>query len=485
MLALALVAGEAVGFAFARVSPVWPWGGGILSLAALVAWGWRLPHVSIPLVFVFGVVMAARTECHRVETLEGHWLSAMGKDVPMLELAVEGGVEERELRKRGQVVRFLSHLGPTPLKVTLPREKLTRLPANGEIWRCRGWVSRALGANGRYSRRGFWGKDGERVIGAESGRLDRARAEFSRLGDRCALKARIGLGWCPELAALNQAILLGRRTDIPHARREVFVAAGTVHVFAISGLHVMFIAWMLSNVLAIVGVPIWMRGALVVPAIVTYTLATGAKPSAVRATMMAGIYLFSMAVERKGDMLTAWAVTALVVYGLSPERIYDTGCTLSFAVMLGIVVWIRWSRHAAPKFLREGGIGSFGVSLAAWAAGVPIAAHVFGRFTPGGVVANLAVLRLAPFTVAFGMLGIVVGFIYEPVAAIFNNLAAIGTFMMTVVSALVAGLPMSSFEIQPWTISSCMAWYITICGVAFIIGHVYTRCRMYWWRTKT
>lgn len=481
-LALVLVAGEVAGFAFGRMAPAWPWGMGVVAMAALAAWGWRMPHVLVPLVFALGMVAAARVEHARSEALERHWRSAVDGKAPVLDLVVEGRAEERTLRKRGRVVQFFSHLGPTPLKVVLPRDGLARMPAGGEVWRCRGWISRSSGMNGRFSRRMFWGREGKLVAGAMPGRIERAKDFFARLGDRCARKAEVGLGWCQELAALNQAILLGRRVNIPHARREIFVAAGTVHVFAISGLHVMLVAWMFANVLSLLGISTRHQGALILPVLVAYTLLTGARPSAVRAAMMAGMYLLAMVVGRKGDSLSAWSVTALLVYGIYPERVYDVGCTFSFVVMLGIVAWMRWTQGVTPDTWRREWMESLGVSFAAWAAGVPIAAHVFGKFTLGGLVANLAVLRLAPMTVAFGMLGMLSGFVCESVAAVLNNLAAMSTFLMALVSTLVASLPVASVEVVPWSFVVCAAWYAATCGGVFLVGRVLVRRQVCWWR---
>ncbi len=195
---------------------------------------------------------------------------------------------------------------------------------------------------------------------------------------------------------------------------------------------------------------------------------------------------------RKGDALSAWALAALAVYGFSPEKVHDTGCTLSFAVMLGIVAWLRWMQSfdlgavranaEAPEVSRSSMLANFGVTFAAWAASVPIAARVFGRFTFGGLIANLAVLQLAPLTVAFGMLGMLAGFVCEPAAILFNNLAAASTFLMTALSTLVAALPGASFEISPWTLTACIAWYVTVVGGLFLAGRRLMCRRTFWWR---
>ena len=85
-----LIAGEAAGFACARLSSAWPWMAGIGVLLALAAFGWRWPHVLLAFVFIFGFVAAARTDALRALLLEEHWRSARGGTPPSLALKVEG-----------------------------------------------------------------------------------------------------------------------------------------------------------------------------------------------------------------------------------------------------------------------------------------------------------------------------------------------------------------------------------------------------------
>ena len=98
----------------------------------------------------------------------------------------------------------------------------------------------------------------------------------------------------------------------------------------------------------------------------------------------------------------------------------------------------------------------------AWAAGAPIAANAFGRFTPGGIVANLALLPAAALSVATGVVGALAGFVSETAAAHFNNLAALVTRAMTGVSRAVAGLGWANFEVEEWGFGACAAWYASL-----------------------
>ena len=451
-----LLAGERTGFACSNLSAAWPWAAGVCVLLALASLGWNLRWGWPALVFLVGMVLAARTDADHARTLESHWYPLAGHGgMPTLELPVEGPVVVKRRGSGGRIADFPSHFGPVRLKVVLPLTDGGAVPRLGEIWRCSGWISRKEPKDNRFGRRIFWAKGSALSVQAAPW-LTRV---WTAASDICAARAGIGLGWCPQIAALNQAILLGRRNGLPPAHRKDFVMAGTIHVFAVSGLHVMLIALLLIRVQNILTVPFHIRGLVATPVLVAYVMVTGARPSAVRAAAMAGICLFAPAFGRKGDPLTAWALTALAVYGTAPLHLFDSGCMLSFTVMLGIVSWLRWVRPSLPVWARDGWRGGLCVSLAAWVAGVPLVARVFGLFTLGGLVANPVVIPLAALTVAFGMAGIISGLILPPAAALFNNVAALTTFLMARTSSLVAKLPFSTLQVTIWPWWWCVCWY--------------------------
>ena len=142
--------------------------------------------------------------------------------------------------------------------------------------------------------------------------------------------------------------------------------------------------------------------------------------------------------------------------------ITDIGCALSFTVMLSIILVGDSLRG------RSGPAALLVVTLSAWAAGVPLSAHVFGHVTPGGILANLVLIPAAALTVGSGALGMLAGFVSEEAAAHLNNLAALGSSAMAGASAAVAKLPFADFEVGPWPISMCAAWYVALLLVLFL-----------------
>ena len=477
-MAAALVSGACCAFAVPQCAELWPVFAYVAVAVFLAAWGWGVRGLRIPAVFVFGALTAFHADDTRARVMAENANLRSARDPLVLE--VEGGVAEWTRKRDGaSFVSFMSHAGPLPIKVVMPKIADAPLPQIGEKWKCLGWISRRDAHGNRFSAHPLWvvsgGTYAERIAPASPWS---PRVIYAAFSEELSRRAGAGLDWCGEIAGLNRAILLGRRSGLTQERREMFAAAGTIHVFAISGLHVMVVAWLISKLLVRLDVPFRVQGLVAVPLVVAYTMLTGARPSAVRAAFMASLYLLAPAVGRRPDPLAAWSATALVVYGLWPERIFDVACTLSFVVMFGIVLWgdgVRylvsplrmgespgwhqadWRRRLRYKV--ESFLGGVCVSVAAWIASVPVTACVFSRFTVGGLVANIVLILCARKMVLVGAVGVALSFLCLPLGALFNNVAALFTGAMVYASERVAELPWASMSVKPWGAWTCLAWY--------------------------
>lgn len=288
-----------------------------------------------------------------------------------------------------------------------------------------------------------------REVAAESA-FPEVRRNFSR-------RAAIGIGADSEAVQLGRAILLGERASLSPRLRRTFVESGTIHVFAISGLHVMGVARVLMFMLGVMWVPRRWVGAAAVPVLWAYVAMIGSPPSAVRAACMATLSCLAPLFGRRPDGIVAWSLTFLAVHVANPSLIVNVGCALSFAVMLSILVACDCLRDR-----REGMGKTLSITAVAWAAGVPIAAHVFGRVTPGGIVANLALIPAAGVTVGAGIVGMLASFVSETLASHLNALSALFTRSMVVVSECVSRLPGANFEVAKWSVGLCAEWYLAL-----------------------
>jgi competence protein ComEC len=319
----------------------------------------------------------------------------------------------------------------------------------------------------QLSRERFWMKD-SRVCAAR--RYDSTDNVFRGIREELSRRIGIGLEHSPETAALNRAILLGERRKLDRATKRAFIDAGTMHVFAISGLHVMVIAFMLRVLAQALFIPLRFAGPASVPFLWAYVFTVGAPPSAVRAALMASIYFASALFLRRPNALISWSVTFLAVHLHSPIMIADAGCLMSFAVTLALIL-------AARFFSASGFRGLVTMSAAAWIASTPIAAHFFGRITPGGLAANLLLMPLASANVVCGAAGVITSFVSDTLAAHLNNLSALVASAMSRLSHMIAAIPGSSWKIRSWSAAECALWY-ALTALAVFAVHAFRRRRM-------
>ena len=472
----ALALGEACGFALFGFGPVWLLAALVAALVATLGYGYGIRGWRFAAVFFVGLALALRAS----ETRQVALRNASGSGVPFER---SFAVDSEPVVRGGDTnswVFFDSSFDGIPVKIVIP--KTAHLPRIGETWRCAGWLERK--PQNDYSRRFLWVK-GRGTFAARDDSVPPSRLRSAIASVRHDLSRRLGIGLddSPEVADLNRAILLGERSRLRPATRNVFAEAGTLHIFAVSGLHVLIVAKLALTVLVLFFVPYRFAGLAVVPFIWFYVAMVGASPSAVRAAAMASVYFVAPSFWRRPDGLSAWSVTFVLFHLVQPANIVRVSSILSFAVMLGILAFVELSRDIGgvrrmdePQARSALLFDSLVVSFGAWAAGTPIAAYVFGSVAPGGFFANFVLVPAAGFSVCAGALGVAASYVSATIAAHLNNLAALFTEAMVGVSWAVSRLPLSHFNAD-WTLLDCAAWYVVLGLSAWLVRSVVLRRR--------
>lgn len=293
-----------------------------------------------------------------------------------------------------------------------------------------------------------------------------------------------GLSRHPREASILRAVLLGYRAEIPAEVREVFAESGTIHLFAISGLHIMLVASLLHAGLQWAGLSRRTSGLVAIPVLVAYAILTGGRPSAQRACLMAAFFVGAPAAGRMADGISALAAAALALLAAQPLQLLDLGFVFSFASVSGILLLApsletlfrslfgfraddhdgggRWS-------LRRWLPAALSVSVSAWAVSVPITAGVFGQFVPVSVVSNLVVIPMGAATVRVAVAAWGVGLAAPPLAGVANRAAAWLVLAMVRVSGAFAAIPGGNVRVEPWGPVRIALWYAVLCAVAFAL----------------
>jgi competence protein ComEC len=113
---------------------------------------------------------------------------------------------------------------------------------------------------------------------------------------------------------------LGWRTALTEDVSRSFVESGTMHVFAISGLHIALLAGVMVAMLRLCRVDRSIAGGVVVPALWFYVAATGWQPSAVRSAVMTTVVVGSWMLRRPGDGLNSLALAAVIILVADPGQ---------------------------------------------------------------------------------------------------------------------------------------------------------------------
>jgi competence protein ComEC len=103
-----------------------------------------------------------------------------------------------------------------------------------------------------------------------------------RLSDYLERALRLGLENEPKLAGALAGMVLGKRSEIPTETYADFQRTGVFHVFAINGLHVGLVTFVVLIMLRLVRIPRRWCALAAIPLLILYVFATGAHPGSVR-----------------------------------------------------------------------------------------------------------------------------------------------------------------------------------------------------------
>ena len=286
-----------------------------------------------------------------------------------------------------------------------------------------------------------------------------------------------------ESVRLLWAMTLGWKTALTAEVSEPFMRSGTMHVFAISGLHIALIAGLLVLVLRAVKVPSSVCGAVVIPLIWCYTGVTGWQASAIRSTIMMTVIIAGWSLRRPSNLLNSLAVAAFLILLWDPQQLFQAGFQLSFCVVLSLALFtpvldrVRQRLLAVDPFLpaqlrpqwqrlaRRGAgwvLAGLVTSLAAWLGSIPLIASYFNLFTPASLVANLLVVPLSGVALASNVASLAVGGLLAPVAEWFNHTAWLAMWLMIRLSHWAAQLPGGCFHVGTPGILSFALYYAVL-----------------------
>ncbi|MCK4979168.1 MAG: ComEC/Rec2 family competence protein, partial [Candidatus Delongbacteria bacterium] len=212
-------------------------------------------------------------------------------------------------------------------------------------------------------------------------------------------------------ANFMNAIIIGSRESLEKGTIKEFSESGTIHLLAVSGLHVGFLLLILIFFKSIFGYRINIHLVVVTTVLVSYILLTGSSPSVIRAVIMSIIALLSFPMKRKIKILDIIATAGIFSLIIDPNQIFKLGFILSFTAVLSLVVIYKFladqtlinsliQRSGKASYLIKGLLVSVSASIGT----LPVVLYYFGKFNVFSILANVVLIPITGLNYLMGII---------------------------------------------------------------------------------
>ncbi len=234
------------------------------------------------------------------------------------------------------------------------------------------------------------------------------------------------------------AMLTGNDEQIDYELLSTYRYAGIAHIFAVSGLHIGFLATALSFIFDKLKANRLLKAIVISISLFFYSGICGFSASSIRASVMTSVMLFSAVKGDRYDGLSSISIASILILLFSPVQLFSVGFQLSFVVVLGMMVLTK-PIEKFLKFLPQKIASSLAVVFSAQIASIPVCLDNFGYFSPIAVLINIIFIPVASVIFIALLLAVIIGGLF--------NIADITLFLPKyVLSFLNFGLNAVDFE---------------------------------------
>lgn len=218
-----------------------------------------------------------------------------------------------------------------------------------------------------------------------------------------------------EVRAVVLALTLGQKNTLTPDVSALYVHSGTMHVLAVSGLHVGILCWCLRPLLRLCNIIFklrWLPPCISLAVLWSYALITGLSPSVLRATTMTTIVLVASLLGNSTNIYNILAVSAFLLLFCNPTILFSVGFQLSYLAVLGIAyLHPRIYKLLTPNYWFFDRIWALtSVSLSAQIATMPLSIYYFRQLPTYFLVANWVVIPAALVILCLGIMVLTTNF---------------------------------------------------------------------------
>ena len=209
--------------------------------------------------------------------------------------------------------------------------------------------------------------------------------------------------------AVVLALVLGQKDDLTAEISDAYARSGTMHVLAVSGLHVGIICWVLCLLLVpfkYLGRLRLLSSGIALLVLWFYAFVTGLSPSVLRAITMFTFLVVASMLGRQTSTYNTLSIAAFLLLFWNPSWIFSVGFQLSYLAVIGILyLQPRIYRLLTPNYWLLDKLWLLSaVSLGAQLSTAPLSVYYFHQFPTYFLLANWVVVPAAFAIVCLGLL---------------------------------------------------------------------------------
>lgn len=308
----------------------------------------------------------------------------------------------------------------------------------------------------------------------------------------------------PELTGVIRAMLLGQKHALAEGQRELFLHSGTMHLFAISGLHIGVIAIGVHALLTLFRLPRGVKYLTSLTLLWLYVDVTGTMPSAVRAFIMVAAFQTAFLCRMPGNPLAALAAAAGVVLLFAPLQWFSASFQMSYGIVAALLLlglplaenWLqkwqpfatlpkiswRWHHHTIDDAGRAV-LGVVAIGVASITVSTLTGILFFQLFTPVALLANLLLIPAAMFVILGGVASLLCSLAgFSPGSELCNHATGMVLWVMDWLVQWLAELPGGHWPatfVAPWAGPAALTALMGVILVAYSQG--WSRRTGSWW----
>ncbi len=214
-----------------------------------------------------------------------------------------------------------------------------------------------------------------------------------------------------EEFSVAYAMICGNSDFIDEERLTSYREAGIAHVFAVSGMHIGFLATALTILFEKFRMNKCAKTVSIVVILVLYAGICNFSSSSLRATIMTAVMLCSRLFGKKYDGLSSLSFSFILILLVSPIELFTVGFQLSFVIVFGIMLFSSTIARKL-KFLPNKLATSIGAVISAQLFSFPIMLSSFGKISLISVLTNLVFLPVVGIVYIVTILTVIFAIIF-------------------------------------------------------------------------